>query len=87
MISGESITDVKGYDMISLMDSLFGNPYRRAPRRGLLERVNRAMALHRSRARLGTLEPHLLDDIGIDKVTADTEAARAVWDAPETWIR
>jgi len=53
----------------------------------VLERVNRAMALYRSRARLGTLEPHLLDDIGIDKVTADTEAARTVWDAPETWIR
>ena len=87
MVSEESITDVKGYDMISLMDSLFGHLHHGTARKGILERMNHAMALHRSRARLGALEPHLLDDIGLDKTAADAEAARPVWDAPETWIR
>ena len=73
--------------MISLMDSLFGRFHHRTPRNGLLPRVTNAMALHRSRARLGTLEPHLLDDIGLDKMAADAEAARPVWDAPDSWFR
>ena len=38
-----------------------------------------------ARARLAELEPHLLADIGLDEKTAQSEAQRSVWDAPDTW--
>ena len=72
---------------MSLIDTFFGSHQHTTRRGTLLSRFDRAMALRRSRAQLASLEPHLLDDIGIDQATAEAEAARPVWDAPETWIR
>lgn len=45
------------------------------------------LALRRARARLKTLEPHLLRDIGLTDEAAAYEANRPVWDAPNHWIR
>lgn len=71
--------------MMSLMDTVLGRAHH-APARGtFLTRLNSAMALYRSRARLAALDAHLLADIGIDRATAEQEAARPIWDAPTTW--
>src|SRR6056297_1574218 len=87
MVSARSITDQKGYDMTNMMGAVLGRWTHTAPRQTALDRFNRAMALHRSRARLAALEPHLLDDIGIDRQTAAEEASRPIWDAPDSWFR
>ena len=73
--------------MLSLMDTVLGRHSVTANEGGLLRRVNTAMALHRSRARLAELEPHMLADIGLDAAAARAEAGRPVWDAPEAWKR
>ena len=44
------------------------------------------ITLHRSRNRLGTLQPHMLDDIGLTAAQAESEAKRPVWDAPSGWL-
>jgi uncharacterized protein YjiS (DUF1127 family) len=85
MVSRESITDVKGNDMLSLMDTFFGRLSTTPSRGTALDRLNAAMALHRSRMQLAALDQHLLEDIGIDRTTAAQEAARPVWDAPSSW--
>lgn len=40
----------------------------------------------RSRRALETLEPHMLDDIGISAKAAAKEARRGIWDVPAHWI-
>ncbi len=73
--------------MSSLMNTATGRAASIAPRRGLLTRLNAALALHRSRARLATLDAHLLNDIGVDRKSAEAEAQRPIWDAPSSWIK
>jgi uncharacterized protein YjiS (DUF1127 family) len=87
MIDARSITKWKGNDMQSLVNSGLGRATLSTPRRGLLARISNAMALHRSRARLASLDAHLLDDIGLDRSTADAEANRPLWDAPASWTK
>jgi uncharacterized protein YjiS (DUF1127 family) len=87
MVSRESITDVKGKNMMSLMDSVFGRLHHTHSRGTVLECLNAAMALHRSRVRLAALDAHLLDDIGLDRRAAEKEASRPIWDAPATWTQ
>lgn len=41
-----------------------------------------ALATRRQRARLGKLDDHLLDDIGVDHDRAHAEAKRPFWDLP-----
>jgi uncharacterized protein YjiS (DUF1127 family) len=71
--------------MLSLIDTVFVRQHAKARSLPLLARMSQALALHRSRARLAELEPHLLADIGLDEKTALSEAQRSVWDAPDTW--
>lgn len=71
--------------MPGLMETLSGRAHAAPRRLSLLHRVNAVWALYRSRARLAELEPHLLEDIGLDPDTARAEAARPVWDAPSAW--
>ena len=71
--------------MLILMDTVFGRQHATARRLSFVARLTQALALHRSRARLAELEPHLLADIGLDEKTAQSEARRSVWDAPDTW--
>ncbi|PRY74688.1 uncharacterized protein YjiS (DUF1127 family) [Marivita geojedonensis] len=73
--------------MMSLMDTVFGRLYAPRHRSSVINRLNSAMALHRSRARLARLEPHLLDDIGLDAERAAEEASRPIWDAPSCWTK
>ena len=87
MVSPGIITNRKGIDMLSLMDTVFGRLNLSAPRTGFLHRVDAALALHRSRTRLAALDAHLLEDIGIDQGTAQYEANRPVWDAPTAWMK
>ncbi len=47
--------------------------------------VKRAFDLIRQRQSLAKLDCHALNDIGISRSEAETEAARPFWDAPETW--
>lgn len=41
-----------------------------------------ALATHRQRLHLEDLDAHLLEDIGIDRDMARTEARRPFWDLP-----
>ncbi|MCI5111654.1 MAG: DUF1127 domain-containing protein [Marivita sp.] len=70
--------------MAYYIDSVRGHG-RASARRPLLARIATAFALHRSRARLATLDAHLLDDIGVDAGAAQAEARRPIWDAPDFW--
>ncbi|WP_084066132.1 DUF1127 domain-containing protein [Marivita hallyeonensis] len=70
---------------MTLLDTLFGRFDQAAPRKGFLARVNAAMALRRSRARLAELDDHMLADIGLTSRDAEAEANRPIWDAPQTW--
>ena len=51
----------------------------------LMARLALASALHQQRAALARLDPHLLDDIGLTRPQALSEAARPLWDAPDHW--
>lgn len=53
--------------------------------RSLGSRILGALALRRSRAKLGGLPDHLLDDMGISREEALREASRRVWDVPTWW--
>lgn len=71
--------------MTSLLETVFGQFSHTASRGSLIDRLNARMALHRSRTRLGELDPHMLNDIGLTEKDARAEANRPIWDAPETW--
>jgi uncharacterized protein YjiS (DUF1127 family) len=71
--------------MLSLMETVLGRQTATTRRPSVVTRMSTAWALHRSRARLAELDPHLLADIGLDEETARTEARRSVWDAPDAW--
>ncbi|MEM9435089.1 MAG: DUF1127 domain-containing protein [Pseudomonadota bacterium] len=45
------------------------------------------LSLYRERRALSHLDDHLLQDIGISRHDAQTEAERPVWDAPQRWMR
>jgi uncharacterized protein YjiS (DUF1127 family) len=54
------------------------------PRRGnvlarLLSAVRVAALRHRERRQLAALDPHLLRDIGLDSLTAESECAKPFW--------
>jgi uncharacterized protein YjiS (DUF1127 family) len=54
-------------------------------RPSLLRRILDALVVARQRKRLGTLDPHLLQDIGITPEDARTESTRPLWDVPRHW--
>jgi uncharacterized protein YjiS (DUF1127 family) len=54
---------------------------------GLWPRLSAAVRLYRSRRSLLALDPHLLQDIGLSREEALSEASRPLWDAPEGWRR
>ncbi len=58
-----------------------------ARRKPLLHRLFAALALGRSRRRLGELDDHMLRDLGLTRAEARREADRSIWDAPEHWLR
>jgi len=53
--------------------------------RGVWSRVMATLMLYRSRRALAQLDSHILNDIGISRAQALSEAKRAVWDAPDRW--
>lgn len=55
--------------------------------RDVLSRIRAALMLYRSRRALRDLDSHLLKDIGISRAEAQSEAKRALWDAPRVWRR
>jgi uncharacterized protein YjiS (DUF1127 family) len=54
---------------------------------GFTRRLGLALAARTQRAQLARLDATLLADIGITCHQAKTEAARAAWDVPNTWLR
>jgi uncharacterized protein YjiS (DUF1127 family) len=56
----------------------------RAPFR-LIGTLLSAMALQRHRRRLHALNDDLLDDIGLTRKDAISEANRPIWDVPSHW--
>jgi uncharacterized protein YjiS (DUF1127 family) len=44
-----------------------------------------AIALWRSRRALGALSDEQLNDVGLGRADAQSEAARPIWDAPAAW--
>ncbi|WP_126976066.1 DUF1127 domain-containing protein [Frigidibacter oleivorans] len=51
----------------------------------LLPALARMRAARRQRRHLLMLDPHLLADIGLDRASAEREAARPAWDVPRHW--
>lgn len=56
------------------------------PARPLVQRLLASLYLLRSRRALARLSPTQLDDIGLTKAQAETEAKRPFWDAPQHWL-
>jgi uncharacterized protein YjiS (DUF1127 family) len=52
---------------------------------GFIATLRNMVAIARQRRALRQLEDHLLEDIGIDRDQALTEAQRPVWDVPVFW--
>jgi uncharacterized protein YjiS (DUF1127 family) len=59
----------------------------RPHRKSLSRLLNGWIALHRERAALAKLDAAALQDIGISRQTAQDEARRPFWDAPDHWSR
>jgi uncharacterized protein YjiS (DUF1127 family) len=59
--------------------------HNRHPKRPARLPFRSAINLLRSRRQLNTLTDAQLYDIGITRAQARAEAARPVWDAPESW--
>ncbi|MEM7088969.1 MAG: DUF1127 domain-containing protein [Pseudomonadota bacterium] len=51
----------------------------------VLARIIRAMSVSRQRRHLARLDDRALEDIGLTRTQAKTEAQRPVWDSPEFW--
>ncbi len=47
--------------------------------------IDAAFATYRHRDRLGRLDAHMLDDIGLSARDAHHEANRPFWDVPDWW--
>ncbi len=45
------------------------------------------IAVWRSRRALAALDARALDDIGVSAQAAAKEAAKPIWDAPQTWTK
>ena len=56
-------------------------------RKGFLARIMSWNRLWVERQTLKTLDPHLLNDIGVTEKAARREAGRPSWDAPDQWMR
>lgn len=50
-----------------------------------LARVTSKRSLMRERRALARLDAHMLEDIGLTREQAMTEAARPAWDVPSNW--
>ncbi len=49
--------------------------------------IRTAISLQRQRNQLARLDSRALEDIGVTRSEAETEARRPVWDAPRFWKR
>ncbi|MFC3118746.1 DUF1127 domain-containing protein [Jhaorihella thermophila] len=51
----------------------------------LWSQVKRMIVVRQQRRALRKLDARALEDIGITRAEAEAEAARPLWDAPDTW--
>ena len=51
----------------------------------ILSHIWHAHRIWQERQSLTNMGPSLLDDIGINRAEAMAEAARPIWDVPQTW--
>lgn len=75
--------------MIKTLDLLRGGPGQPLSLTSplaLWHRARLSLAAWRQRRALGSLDPALLEDIGISREAAETEAARPFWDVPQHWL-
>lgn len=68
------------------MDHCISSPAQRR-RKGFFHQLSQLFSLQQQRRKLATYDDRILDDIGIDRATAEAEAARPIWDVPQTWLR
>lgn len=61
-------------------------PHRASPA-PIAARLRQMLALSRQRRDLARLDPHLLDDIGVARDAAVSEARRMPWEAPGRCLR
>ena len=54
-------------------------------RKSLVSRLFLFLSIWHERKILDGLDVHLLNDIGVSKNQARSEASRPIWDAPERW--
>lgn len=52
---------------------------------GLLSVARTAIGVWRQRRSLARLDAGLLDDVGLTRAEAETEAGRPIWDVPANW--
>lgn len=57
----------------------------RPNRQPLINQLSRRFDLWRQRRALARLDDAALQDIGLTRKEAETEARRPIWDAPESW--
>jgi uncharacterized protein YjiS (DUF1127 family) len=53
----------------------------------LLDYLRTMIAVRSQRQSLDRLDDHMLDDLGISRTEAQSEAARPAWDVPHYWMR
>jgi len=58
----------------------------RKPKNSLWRELTNRFALARQRRSLRDLDDHLLDDIGITRAQAQSEAKKPIWQAPDHWM-
>ena len=46
-----------------------------------------AFSVRKQRKSLSNLDPHLLNDIGLTRETAEREVKRKLWDVPQHWLQ
>lgn len=56
-------------------------------RPSLSARIGHHLAVWRQRRQLASLDARALDDIGVTREQAETEARRGLWSAPDHWSR
>jgi len=56
-----------------------------ASRPSVLSGLTARFAVWHQRRALKALGVHALEDIGVTRAEAETEARRSFWDAPDTW--
>ncbi|WP_232829362.1 DUF1127 domain-containing protein [Tropicimonas sp. IMCC34043] len=54
---------------------------------GIISYVRNLRVLARQRRELAMMDDHMLQDIGVSRFEAESEATRPLWDVPHFWMK